>query len=176
MVLHIWSENWRQLVNISVLVGQFSYKSILFSMYNLFMWINHVCYLETTIQSLFFFFFKPFQSINKIWPLTQAMSALALSLFLICFGCECQLNAWKVKIQKLCSRHVHLGPNKQMSRSSQKNKAFFSLLFAQFLLCSLHIKILWPLFSSILHLFTCLVIVQSHCFYHLPTSLTDHFD
>lgn len=55
MVLHIWSENWRQLVNISVLVGQFSYKSILFSMYNLFMWINHVCYLETTIQSLFFF-------------------------------------------------------------------------------------------------------------------------
>lgn len=49
MLLHIWSENWRQLVNISVLVGQFSYKSILFSMYNLFMWINHVCYLETTI-------------------------------------------------------------------------------------------------------------------------------
>lgn len=51
----------------------------------------------------------------------------ALSLFLICFGCECQLNAWKVKIQKLCSRHIHLGPNKQMSRSSQKNKAFFFL-------------------------------------------------
>lgn len=54
MVLHIWSENWRQLVNISVLVGQFSYKSILFSMYNLFMWINPVCYLETAITDFFF--------------------------------------------------------------------------------------------------------------------------
>lgn len=177
MVLHIWSENWRQLVNISVLVGQFSYKSILFSMYNLFMWINHVCYLETTIQSLFFFLLlltiSVYQQNMTSHSGHECSGSFPFSYLLwMWVSAECL----ESKDTKTVQQHIHLGPNKQTSRSSQKNKAFFSLLFAQFLLSSLHIKILWPLFSSILHLFTCLVIVQSHCFYHLPTSLTDHFD
>lgn len=123
MVLHIWNENWRQLVNISVLDGQFSYESILFSIYNLFMWINPVCCMETTITD--FFSFNHFSLSTKYHLWLRPWVLWLFPFFLICFGCECQLNAWKVKIQKLCSRHIHLGPNKQMSRSSQKNKAFF---------------------------------------------------
>ena len=101
--------------------------------------------------------------------------ALALSLIIICFGCECQLNACKVKIQKLCSRHAQSRVKQTDESMLSKEQGLFSLsLFPRFLLCSLCIKIPWPLFSSKLHLFTCLVIVQSHCFYHLPTPLTDH--
>lgn len=94
---------------------------------------------------------------------------------IICFGYVCKLNACKVKIQKVCSRHAQSGAKQtDESKLSKEQGLFFLSFFAKFLLCSLCIKIPWPLFSSKLHLFTCLVTVQSHCFYHLPTPLTDH--
>lgn len=101
--------------------------------------------------------------------------APALSPLIICFGYECQLNACEV--EKLCSRHAQSGAKQtdESKLSKERGLLFLSLFFFfQFLLCSLCIKIPWPLLSSKLHLFTCLVIVQSHCFYHLPTPFTDH--
>lgn len=109
----------------------------------------------------------------------NSVMALRLWLFyiiiIICFGYECQLNACKVKIQKLCSRHAQSGgQTNRWVEALKRTVLVFSLFFAHFLLCSLCIEIPRPLFSTRLHLFTCLVIVQSHCFYHLPTPLTDH--
>lgn len=105
---------------------------------------------------------------EKLW-------LLSLSIIIICFGYECQLNARKVKIQKLCSRDAQSGAKQTDDSKLSKEKGLFFLSFyAQFFCYVIAAsKIPWPLFSSEHHLFTCLVIVQSHCFYHLPTPLTD---
>lgn len=55
--------------------------------------------------------------------------ALALSLIFICFGCKCQLNACKVKIQKLCSRHAQIGAKQTDELKLSKEQGLFFLSF-----------------------------------------------
>lgn len=56
-------------------------------------------------------------------------SALALPLIIMCFGCECQLNAWKVKIQKLCSRHAQSRAKQTDESKLSKEQGLFFLSF-----------------------------------------------
>lgn len=73
-------------------------------------------------------------------------------------------DAWKVKIQKLSSRRDQSGAKQTDESKRQQNSEAFLSYFAQFLLCSLCIRIPWPLFSSKLRLFTCWLLFNHTAF------------